>query len=122
MVCGAGLACCAFAGRLAKSPAVRALLIEPGGGTELKESLEPTQWPSNLGSDRNWAFVAKPNPHLHRRAIPLNMGKVVGGGSSIKVMVWARGHQSDWDHFAEEAGDEAWRYRALLDIYRRIED
>jgi hypothetical protein len=24
-------------------------------------------------------------------------------------MVWARGHQADWDLFAEEAGDPAWR-------------
>ena len=50
------------------------------------------------------------------------MGKVLGGGSSINVMCWARGHQSDWDHFAAEAGDDAWGYEAVLDIYRRIED
>lgn len=101
---------------------MRVLLIEAGGSDELPEVLEPTQWPLNLGSDRDWAFVAQPNPHLNHRAIPLNMGKVLGGGSSINVMVWARGHQSDWEHFAEEAGDEAWGYRAVLDIYRRVED
>ena len=50
------------------------------------------------------------------------MGKVLGGGSSINVMVWARGHQNDWEHFAQEADDEAWGYRSVLDIYRRIED
>jgi len=38
------------------------------------------------------------------------------------VMVWARGHQSDWDFFASEAGDAAWNYESVLDIYRRIED
>lgn len=101
---------------------MRVLLIEAGGSDELPEVLEPTQWPLNLGSDRDWAFVAQPNPHLNHRAIPLNMGKVLGGGSSINVMVWARGHQSDWEHFAEEAGDDAWGYRSVLDIYRRIED
>jgi choline dehydrogenase len=35
------------------------------------------------------------------------MGKVLGGGSSINVMVWARGHKSDWDCFASEAVDSA---------------
>lgn len=122
IVCGAGPAGCALAGRLAENPAVRVLLIEAGGADELPEILDPTKWPSNLGSDRDWGFVAEPNPHLHQRAIPLNMGKVVGGSSSINVMVWARGHQSDWEHFAEEAGDDAWSYRAVLDIYKRIEN
>src|SRR5262249_54909988 len=51
-----------------------------------------------------------------------NMGKVLGGGSSINVMAWARGHKNDWDFFASEAGDAAWNYESVLSIYRRIED
>jgi choline dehydrogenase len=50
------------------------------------------------------------------------MGKALGGGSSINVMLLARGHRSDWDYFASKAGDLAWSYDAVLDIYRRIED
>ncbi|WP_218043141.1 GMC family oxidoreductase [Steroidobacter gossypii] len=122
VVCGAGSAGCAVAARLAESPSVSVLLIEAGGSDELPEVLTPGQWPLNLGSDRDWAFVAEPNPHLNNRAIPLNMGKVLGGGSSINVMVWARGHRNDWEHFAEEAGDDAWGYRSVLEIYKRIED
>jgi choline dehydrogenase len=37
-------------------------------------------------------------------------------------MVWARGHKNDWDYFASEAGDPAWNYESVLNIYRRIED
>jgi choline dehydrogenase len=50
------------------------------------------------------------------------MGRGLGGGSSINAMIWARGHQSDWDFFASEAGDRAWSYESILNIYRRIED
>jgi len=50
------------------------------------------------------------------------MGKVLGGGSSINVLVWARGHRSDWDYYAEQTKDSSWSYASVLEIYKRIED
>jgi choline dehydrogenase len=50
------------------------------------------------------------------------MGKVLGGGSGINGMVWTCGHKGDWEFFAAEAGDPAWGYDSVPDIYRRIED
>jgi hypothetical protein len=34
---------------------------------------------SKMISIRDWGFVAQPDPHLNDRAIPLSMGKVLGG-------------------------------------------
>jgi choline dehydrogenase len=59
---------------------------------------------------------------VNGRAVPLDMGKVLGGGSSINALTWARGHASDWDFLAAETGDEGWSHAAVLDIYKRIED
>jgi choline dehydrogenase len=122
IVCGAGASGSVVARRLAENPDVQVLLIEAGGIDEAESVLDPAQWPSNLGSERDWGFQAEPNPHLNGRALSMSMGKGLGGGSSINVMVWARGHRSDWDFFAAETGDAGWGYDSVLDIYRGIEN
>jgi len=122
IVCGSGSSGSVVAGRLAENPDVSVLLIEAGGDDDVPTVNDAGQWVTNIGSERYWQFEAEPNPHLNGRAIPMGMGKVLGGGSSINAMIWARGHKSDWDFFASETGDPGWGYELVLNTYRRIED
>jgi choline dehydrogenase-like flavoprotein len=95
IVCGSGSSGAVVARRLAENSDVSVLLIEAGGSDSVPEVEMAAAWPLNLGSARDWGFRALPNPHLNGRAIPMSTGKVLGGGSSINVMLWARGHKSD---------------------------
>jgi len=122
IVCGSGSSGSVAARRLAENPDVSVLLVEAGGSDDTPSVMEAAQWHTNLGSERDWNFQTQPNAQLNGRSIPMNMGKVLGGGSSINAMYWVRGHKTDWDFFAAEAGDMAWNYESVKRIYRRIED
>ena len=119
IVCGAGTSGSVVAARLAADPMIQVLLLEAGGTDETDLVTNPNRWPMTLGSELDWGFVTEPNPHLNGRAIRYSMGKVLGGGSSINVSTWSRGHRADWDFYASESDDPSWSYPAVLDLYRR---
>ena len=122
VVCGAGSSGSVVARRLAEDGSATVLLIEAGGSDEVASVADPGAWFTNLGGERDWCFHGEPNPAINGRRMPLSMGKALGGGSSINVMIWSRGHRNDWDFFAQESGDPRWGYESVLGLYRAIED
>jgi choline dehydrogenase len=122
IVVGSGASGSVIAGRLAQNPATEVLLLEDGGSDLKPEILMTVLWFTNEGGKFDWSFNAERSVSVDGRSIHQAMGRVLGGGSSINGMVWARGHKNDFDYWAKEAGDSAWDYNHVLEIYKRIED
>lgn len=80
VICGSGSSGSVVAGRLSENPDVTVLLLEAGETDDVSAVHDPTQWPLNLGSERDWCFVSQPSAHLKGRSVLLSMGKVLGGG------------------------------------------
>jgi 4-pyridoxate dehydrogenase len=48
----------------------------------------------------DWGYVSEPEPNLNGRRLQVNRGKVVGGSSSVNLMLYTRGDRSDFDRWA----------------------
>src|SRR5215467_16028043 len=121
IVVGAGSAGCTMAARLSEDPACRVLLVEAGGADISRPALQsPVLWPSNFGTDVDWAYRTTPQARAAGRAIDWPRGKVIGGSSSINAMIWVWGHAADFDHWAD-AGNPGWDYAHLRPLFQSIE-
>jgi choline dehydrogenase len=66
IVCGSGSSGSVVAGRLAANPDVNVLLLEAGGNDDNPLVREPSKWPMNLGTERDWGFKGQPNSSPQR--------------------------------------------------------
>lgn len=122
IVVGSGSGGAVVAGRLAMETDASVLLLEAGDTDQVDAVQIPGMWPTNIRSERDWGHVADAADSVNGREMIMPMAKVIGGGSSVNVQVWARGHKNDYDFWANAAGDDSWNYDSVLKIFRRIED
>jgi choline dehydrogenase len=120
VVVGAGASGSVIAGELAKH-GVDVLVVESGGLDTAPTIANPSVWFDNVGSPLDWSIPLTPTPYTDHRTIKMALGHVVGGGSSINAMVWARGMERDYDDWASN-GATGWAFKDVLPMFKAQED
>lgn len=120
IIVGAGSAGCVLANRLTENPEISVLLLEAGGSDTATNLSVPAHWNILLNTEVDWLYKTEPQVHLNNRRIDWNRGKVLGGSSSINLMVYIRGNRLDYDRW-EELGNVGWSYDDLLPYFRKSE-
>jgi choline dehydrogenase len=120
IVIGAGSAGCVVANRLTQESDTTVLLLEAGNPDTKPEIQIPAQCLSLLGSEVDWGYFSEPEPYLNNRKIFCPRGKVLGGSSSINIMVYMRGNPHDYDHW-QSLGNPGWSYQEVLPYFKKSE-
>jgi choline dehydrogenase-like flavoprotein len=122
IVVGGGAGGCAVAGRLSEDPQISVTVLEAGGKGDSPVVKTPfgvvAMLPTKLN---NWAFETVPQPGLNGRRGYQPRGKMLGGSSGLNAMIYARGHQSDYDEWAA-LGNPGWSFDEVLPYFIRSEN
>ncbi|WP_404790674.1 GMC family oxidoreductase [Altericista sp. CCNU0014] len=120
IVIGAGSAGCVVANRLTEESDTTVLLLEAGNLDTKPEIHIPGECLSLLGSEVDWGYFSEPEPYLNHRKIFCPRGKVLGGSSSINIMIYLRGNSHDYDRW-QELGNPGWSYQDVLPYFKKSE-
>ena len=69
----------------------------------------------------NWGFHTTPQAGLNGRRDFHPYGRGLGGGSAINVLMYLRGHRTDYDEWAA-MGNPGWSYADVLPYFRKAEN
>ena len=101
IVVGAGAAGCIIAARLAAAGA-EVLLVEFGWHRRSAAGDDARHLVHQYRRAARLALHGRPPRRRNNRAVPMAMGHVLGGGTSINAMLWVRGFAQDFDDWAVE--------------------
>jgi choline dehydrogenase len=123
IVVGGGSAGCVAASRLVKDFGARVLLLEAGGNDNSPlVSMPAGSFKMMFGGGSFVKFYESTHqPNMGGRTTPIPQGNILGGGSSVNVMVYTRGSREDYSRWDDICGNSGWGWEDMLPHFRRQE-
>ncbi|KZT03819.1 GMC oxidoreductase [Laetiporus sulphureus 93-53] len=124
VIVGGGTAGNALAVRLSEVSNFSVLVIEAGpSNLDYPEIAVPFLEFSSVITNPNisWNYNTTPQIGLNNRSINYPRGKVLGGCSSINVMIWTRTSVDDWNRYAAVTDDPGWSWDAMFPYMLKTE-
>jgi choline dehydrogenase-like flavoprotein len=124
IIVGGGTAGCVLANRLSASGEKRVLLLEAGGAKSLSSLMFriPAGILGLFLSEHDWAFQSCAQKKAQHRQIYCARGKVLGGSSSINVLLYNRGDAADYDLWETKYGCTGWGSNNVLSYFVKHQD
>ncbi len=128
IVVGGGSSGCVAAGRLVKEFGKRVLLLEAGADDNHHLVKMPAGSFKMMFGGGNFVkfHQSAPQPHMGGRCVPIPQGSILGGGSSVNVMVYTRGSRADYARWNDICGSTGrnrggWGWDDMLPHFKRQE-
>ena len=117
-----GTAGCVLASKLSRAlKNCRVVLLEAGGpNTNIDyQSYGERHWTYATAPGYNWGYKTVPQAQLNRE-IDQSRGRGLGGSSAINFCVYTRGPRADYDHWAEQVGDDTWCWEKVQERFKEV--
>ncbi|KAI9710292.1 MAG: hypothetical protein M1820_002786 [Bogoriella megaspora] len=123
IVVGGGLSGCVIASRIHQArPDLSVTLLEAGPDESRNEKVLMPAAARSLGDTPLLSkYKTTPQAHLNNRQVEFYGGRLLGGSSASNYGAWTRGHEDDYNLWAELVNDKRWSYGELLPYFKRSE-